>query len=268
MTQLPALLLLGGGKMGSALLAGWRTRGVEQVVVIDPDPAATALADGKVTVVTSCAAIPAGFAPAAIILAVKPQLAAEALAPLAGRIGDAVVISIMAGKTIAWLRALCGAEAAVLRAMPNTPAAVRQGVTVVCAGANVRPTQIALAEALLGCVGIVSFIENEALLDPVTAVSGSGPAYVFLLVELLEQAAIAQGIPADLAATLARQTVIGAGALLAASDQPAASLRKAVTSKAGTTEQALAVLMDPIAWPSAVNAAIAAATQRSRELSG
>lgn len=267
MTKLPALLLIGGGKMGSALLAGWRARGVERVVVIDPDPASRALADHEVTVVDTCAAIPAEFAPAAIILAVKPQIAAEALAPLAGRMADAVVISIMAGKTIAWLTAQCGTGAAVLRAMPNTPAAVRQGVTVVCAGANVRPAQRALAEALLGCVGLVSFIEDETLLDPVTAVSGSGPAYVFLLVELLEQAAIAQGISADLAAKLARQTVIGAGALLAASDQPAASLRKAVTSKGGTTEQALAVLMDPQAWPRAVNAAIEAATQRSRELS-
>jgi len=267
MSTLPTLLLLGGGKMGSAMVAGWLAEGVERVVVIDPDPMVT-VSDARVTMVRNCAEIPADFTPGAIILAVKPQLAASAITPLIGRTDSAVIISIMAGKTIAWLAEQFGAEAAVLRAMPNLPASVRQGITVMCAGPAVQPAQRLMAEAILGCVGEVAFVDDERLLDPVTAVSGSGPAYVFLLVELLERAAITQGIPADLAARLARQTVIGASALLAASDQSAEALRHAVTSKAGTTERALAVLMQPEAWPYAIDAAIEAASLRSRELSG
>ena len=139
--------------------------------------------------------------------------------------------------------------------MPNTPAAVRQGVTVACAGAGVSVPQRTLCERLLQAIGVVTWADDEALLDPVTAVSGSGPAYVFLLAELLEQAAMEQGIPADMARLLARQTVAGSGALLAASPEDAAALRRAVTSPAGTTEAALKVLMAPDAWPAAHAAA-------------
>ena len=188
-------------------------------------------------------AIPAGFAPAAVVFAVKPQNAAETL-PLYRRFaGKAVFLSIMAGRTIGGIRALLGDAAAIVRAMPNTPAAVRQGVTVACPGPGVDAPQRALCERLLQAIGVVAWVEDEGLLDPVTAVSGSGPAYVFLLAELMEQAAIEQGIPADLARLLARQTVSGSGALLAASAEDAAELRRAVTSPGGTTERALAVLM-------------------------
>ena len=173
----------------------------------------------------------------------------------------------MAGRTIAGMQALLGGEAAIVRAMPNTPAAVRQGVTVACPGLGVDTPQRVLCERLLQAIGVVAWVEDEALLDPVTAVSGSGPAYVFLLAELMEQAAREQGIPADLA-RLCAQTVSGSGALLAASEEDAAALRIAVTSPGGTTERALAVLMDSEAWPAALSKAIAAATVRSRELAG
>ena len=262
---LPPLLLLGGGKMGSAMLVGWRERGISRVVVIDPGAEAQALAGDGVEVVPSIGAVPAGFAPGAVILAVKPQMAEAAVDGLARFAGEAVIVSIMAGITINWLAGRFPGGA-IVRAMPNTPAAVRQGITVAVAGAGVAPARRALAEALLGAVGDVAMVDDEALLDPVTAVSGGGPAYVFLLVELLEAAALEQGIPADLARRLARQTVIGSAALLAASDQPADALRRAVTSPKGTTERALAVLMDDAAWPDAMRRAIAAATARSREL--
>lgn len=263
---LPGLLLLGGGKMGSAMLAGWRERGISRVVVVDPGAEAQSLAGDGVEVVDSPAAIPEGFAPQAMILAVKPQMAGEAVDGLAPFAAGAVVVSVMAGITIDWLAARFPG-CAIVRAMPNTPAAVRQGITVAVAGPGVAPARRALAESLLGAVGQVAMVDDEALLDPVTAVSGGGPAYVFLLVELLEAAALEQGVPPDLARVLARQTVIGSASLLAASDQPAEALRRAVTSPKGTTERALAVLMDDAAWPAAMRRAIAAATARSRELS-
>jgi pyrroline-5-carboxylate reductase len=179
-----------------------------------------------------------------------------------------VFLSIMAGRTISGMQALLGEAANIVRAMPNTPAAVRQGITVACPGPGVSTPQRELCDRLLQAIGTVAWVEDEALLDPVTAVSGSGPAYVFLLAELMEQAAREQGIPADLARLLARQTVAGSGALLSASKQDAADLRVAVTSPGGTTERALAVLMAPDAWPAALHEAIAAATVRSRELAG
>jgi len=179
-----------------------------------------------------------------------------------------VFLSIMAGRTLRGIARLLGAGARVVRAMPNTPAAIRQGITVACAGPEVDAEQRALCDTLLRAVGTVAWVDHEALLDPVTAVSGGGPAYVFLLAELLERAAVEQGIPADLARALARQTVAGSGALLAASEQDAAELRRAVTSPRGTTERALAVLMGDAAWPMLVSRAIAAATARSRELAG
>lgn len=270
---LPPILLVGCGKMGGAMLAGWLERGLEQAVVVEPNPAAAASLAGRhpgVAVVPDPAAVPAGFAPAALVLATKPQEAPTTL-PLYARFaaGGAVAVSIMAGKTIAGMRAALGGDGvAVVRAMPNTPAAVRQGFTVACAGPGVTGAQRDLSDALLAAIGEVAWVEEEGLLDPVTAVSGGGPAYVFLLAELLERAAVEQGIPADLARRMARRTVAGSGALLAASDQDAADLRRAVTSPKGTTERALAVLMTEEAWPAHISRAIAAATARSRELAG
>ncbi len=263
---LPPLLLLGGGRMGGAMLAGWRERGLAPSFVIDPAPAAAALAGNGIQVVATVDGVPPGFTPAAVVLAVKPQQADAALPGVArfGRDG-AVVLSIMAGRTIAGLQALLGA-APVVRAMPNTPAAIRQGIAVACPGPGVTPGQQALCDGLLASVGEVAWVDDERLLDPVTAVSGGGPAYVFLLAELLERAAVEQGIPPALARQLARVTVAGSGALLAASDEDASALRVAVTSPAGTTERALAVLMADAAWPALLSRAIDAATRRSREL--
>jgi len=266
--NIPPILLVGCGRMGSAMLSGWREQGLAASVAVDPAPTASAWSAPDLTVVPDAGSIPEEFAPTAVVFAVKPQNAAETLPSYQRFAGKAVFLSIMAGRTIGGIRSLLGEGAAIVRAMPNTPAAVRQGVTVACPGEGVSTQQRVLCERLLQAIGVVAWVEDEALLDPVTAVSGSGPAYVFLLAELMEQAAREQGIPPDLARLLARQTVAGSGALLAASSEDAANLRVAVTSPGGTTERALAVLMAPDAWPAALSKAIAAATTRSRELAG
>jgi pyrroline-5-carboxylate reductase len=266
--SIPPILLVGCGRMGSAMLAGWREQGLAASVAVDPAPAASAWSGADLSVVPDVSEVPQGFAPAAVVFAVKPQNAAETLPQYRQFVGQAVFLSIMAGRTIGGMRGLLGDSAAIVRAMPNTPAAVRQGVTVACPAQGVDTPQRLLCERLLQAIGIVAWVEDEALLDPVTAVSGSGPAYVFLLAELMEQAAREQGIPPDLARLLARQTVAGSGALLAASKEDAAELRIAVTSPGGTTERALAVLMAADAWPTALSRAIADATRRSRELAG
>jgi pyrroline-5-carboxylate reductase len=254
--------------MGSAMLSGWRERGLAPSVAVDPAASAAEFAGSDLTVVADAGAIPDGFAPAAVVLAVKPQNAAATLPAYSRFAPSAVFLSIMAGRTIAGIGALLGSTTAIVRAMPNTPASVRQGVAVGCSNSHVGTAQKALCDRLLQAIGKVAWVDDEALLDPVTAVSGSGPAYVFLLAELMEQAAIEQGIPPELARLLARQTVSGSGALLAASTEDAAALRKAVTSPGGTTAEALSVLMNPDAWPVAMSQAIAAATRRSRELAG
>jgi pyrroline-5-carboxylate reductase len=250
------------------MLSGWRERGLSPSFAVDPAPDAARNAGADLTVVGDLASVPDGFAPSAVVLAVKPQSAAEALPSYARYSGSAVFLSIMAGRTIAGIQALLGGAAAIVRAMPNTPAAVRQGVTVATPSPLVTAGQRALCDTLLRAIGVVEWVDREALLDPVTAVSGSGPAYVFLLAELMEQAAIEQGIAPDLARVLARQTVAGSGALLAASAESAAELRKAVTSPGGTTEAALKLLMASDAMPKSLSEAIAAATRRSRELAG
>lgn len=262
---LPPLLLVGCGKMGGAMLAGWRDRGLSKTIIIDPH---LPTPPPGVTLLAEPAAIPGDFRPAAVVLAIKPQEAPASLPHHARFAGSAVFVSVMAGRTVGGMRALLGSGAAVVRAMPNTPAAIRQGFTVAFAGPDVTPAQRRLADALLSATGEVAWVEEETLLDPVTAVSGGGPAYVFLLAELLEAAAREQGIPPDLARRMARATVAGSGALLAASAEDAAQLRRNVTSPKGTTERALAVLMAEEAWPALMSRAIAAATARSRELAG
>ncbi|MGH7108488.1 MAG: pyrroline-5-carboxylate reductase [Acetobacteraceae bacterium] len=268
---LPPLLLVGCGRMGGAMLAAWLEQGLARSVVVDPAPRLPPDAAAAITV-TDAGQIPAGFAPEAVVFAVKPQQADAVLPEFARFASSSVFLSIMAGRTLASLQARLGPgaghTAAIVRAMPNTPAAIRAGTTVACAGPGVGDARKALCERLLAAVGRVAWVADESLLDPVTAVSGSGPAYVFLLAELLERAGIEQGLPADLARLLARRTVSGAGALLAASEEDAAALRRAVTSPGGTTERALAVLMDESAWPGTLSRAIAAATHRSRELAG
>lgn len=266
---LPDLLLVGCGKMGGAMLSGWLERGLSRAVVVEPFAQSAAGFAGRATVVPDAAAIPADFRPAAVILAIKPQEAPATL-PAYARFATAetLVVSIMAGRSVASMRDALGAQAAVVRAMPNTPAAVRQGFTAAFAAAGVTAAQKALADALLQAVGEVAWVGDEDQINPVTAVSGGGPAYVFLLAEVMEKAAIEQGLPPDLARRMARATVAGSGALLAASPQDAADLRKAVTSPKGTTERALNVLMAPEAWPDLMSKAIQAATDRARELAG
>jgi len=268
MGAIPPILLVGCGRMGSAMLSGWREQGLAPSVAVDPAPSAAAFAAPDMTVVADPTQIPDTFVPAAVVLAVKPQNAAATLPAYTRYTPNTVFLSIMAGRTMAGISALIGSSASVVRAMPNTPAAVRQGVTVACPSPGVSTQQKTLCDRLLQAIGKVAWVEDEALLDPVTAVSGSGPAYVFLLAELMEQAAVEQGIPPDLARLLARQTVAGSGALLAASPEDASALRVAVTSPGGTTAEALSVLMNPDAWPIAMSQAIAAATRRSRKLAG
>ena len=267
---LPPLLLIGCGKMGGAMLAGWLELGLPaETVVVEPSEAAVGALAGRIRHVGSMAEIPAGFAPAAIILATKPQEAANALPALTPLCGPgAVFISIMAGCNVAGMNALLGGRALLIRAMPNTPAAIRRGFTVAFAGPGVSEAQCELANRLLSAIGEAAWVDDETLIDPVTAVSGGGPAYVFLLAELMERAAISQGLPPDLARRLARATVAGSGALLDVSGEDTATLRRNVTSPKGTTERALAVLMREGAWPALMEEAIEAATARSRELAG
>jgi pyrroline-5-carboxylate reductase len=230
-TGLPPLLLVGCGKMGGAMLAGWLERGLRDAVVVEPNPVAAGAFAEKVRVVATPANVPADFRPAAVVLAIKPQEAAATLPGLSRFVApDTVFLSIMAGQTVAGIRAGLGAGAVVVRAMPNTPAAVRQGFTVTYPAPEVSPPQRGLADALLASVGEVAWVEDEALLDPVTAVSGGGPAYVFLLAEVMEAAAVEQGLPPDLARRMARATVAGSGSLLAASAEDAAALRRRLQS--------------------------------------
>ena len=265
--RLPALLLVGGGRMGSALLNGWRAQGLSELFVIDPAPAAHMLKGEGVKIIRGADELPADFAPAAIILAVKPQMAEAALPAYARFAQSALFVSIMAGKTTHGLSRLLSGAQTIVRAMPNTPAAVRQGISVAYATPNLTAAHKDLATQLLSAVGEVAWVADEDLLDPVTAISGGGPAYVFLLTELLEQAGLDQGLPAELAHSLARQTVIGSASLLAASSETPAALRSAVTSPGGTTAEALKLLREDNAWPKTFKLAIEAATQRARALS-
>jgi pyrroline-5-carboxylate reductase len=207
--------------------------------------------------------------PAAVVIAVKPQNADEAVPWLAPVVGaDTVVLSIMAGKTLQFLAGALPPGSAIVRSMPNTPAAIGRGITVAVPNPNVTPDQRTLADKLLAATGTVEWVEDEGLLDPVTAVSGSGPAYVFLLAESLARAGAAAGLPPDLAARLACATVAGSGELLHRSALDAATLRQNVTSPGGTTAAALEVLMAADGLDRLMKDAVAAATRRARELAG
>src|SRR6266849_3982146 len=263
------LVLIGAGKMGGALLEGWIGLGVDpaSIVAIEPQPAASieALAARGVRINPD----PASICPDAIVIAVKPQIAAEIMPNAASLMSPStVVISIMAGRTIAFLASALPHNAAVVRAMPNTPAAIGRGITVAVANSRVSSAQRQLADALLRATGAVEWIDDETLMDAVTAVSGSGPAYVFLLTESLARAGEKAGLPAELAVRLARATVAGSGELLHRSSIDAAVLRQNVTSPGGTTAAALEVLMAPDGLDLLMERAIAAATRRSRELAG
>jgi pyrroline-5-carboxylate reductase len=263
------LVLVGAGKMGGAMLEGWHRLGLtfDRIVAIEPAPAPEIITLGQrgLRINPTLDTIAA----AAIVIAVKPQIAAAAMTGLARLIrADTVTISIMAGRTLGFLQQALPAQAAIVRAMPNTPASVGRGITVAVPNARVSGAQRDLADRLLRAVGAVEWVADEALMDAVTAVSGSGPAYVFLLAESLARAGAAAGLPAELAARLARATVAGAGELLHRSPLDAAALRQNVTSPGGTTAAALDVLMRKGGLDAVIEQAVIAATRRSRELAG
>ncbi|MFN3744739.1 MAG: pyrroline-5-carboxylate reductase [Hyphomicrobiaceae bacterium] len=264
------LVLAGAGNMGGAMLAGWLKRGLSpmQIIVQDPGPppaTAELLTKHGIRTVHAVDSLPAP--PSVLLMAVKPQVMDEVFPPLARLVGPGtVVLSIAAGRTIASFEKHLPAGAAVVRSIPNTPAAVGRGITVAAANAHVTDRHRRTVTELLSAVGEVAWVDDEALIDPVTAVSGSGPAYVFYLVEALAAAGVAAGLKADLAMQLARATVSGAGELLHQSPLDAATLRQNVTSPNGTTYAALQVLMAKDGLEALMTAAVAAATRRSREL--
>lgn len=266
------MLLVGCGKMGGAMLTGWLERRiVEQVVVVEPSAEAVAPFRDKPGVYLSkgIEGVAPHFQPDIVVFAVKPQSMADVLPSYTRFVRpQTVFLSIAAGKTIASFAALLGRRASIIRAMPNTPAAVGRGITVLCANPNVTPDQMAVSQQLLEAVGEVAWIGDERMMDAVTAVSGSGPAYVFLMIEALAEAGEKAGLPAKLAAQLARATVSGSGELARLSSEPADVLRKNVTSPGGTTAAALEVLMADDGLRPLLDAAVAAAARRSRELAG
>jgi pyrroline-5-carboxylate reductase len=260
------IVLAGAGKMGGAMLSGWLARGLDPriVGVIEPHPSdeISALAAKGVRLNPTPKEV---GAVASLVVALKPQMFREAGPMLQRYAGSStLVVSIMAGTTIASLEESCGSS--VVRAMPNTPAAIGRGITVAVAAKNVGPDQRAVADALLRATGSVEWVDDESLMDAVTAVSGSGPAYIFLLAEELARAGVEAGLPPELAARLARETVAGSGELLHRSELASATLRENVTSPGGTTAAALEVLMAPDGMQSLLTRAVAAATKRSREL--
>jgi pyrroline-5-carboxylate reductase len=262
------LVLVGAGKMGGAMLEGWHRMGLafDNIVALEPQPSPeiATLGERGLRINPEFDTITA----TAIVIAVKPQVAPDALPPLARVIAaDTVIVSIMAGRTLAFLQKMFP-DAAVVRAMPNMPAAIGRGITVAVPNARVTAAQRSLAHKLLAATGAVEWIKDELLMDAVTAVSGSGPAYVFLLAESLARAGAAAGLPADLAGRLARATVAGSGEMLARSPQDPATLRKSVTSPGGTTAAALDILMSKDGLDPVLEKAVASATKRSRELAG
>jgi pyrroline-5-carboxylate reductase len=252
--------------MGGAMLSGWLSRGLDakRVAVLEPQPSSEigALVTKGVRLNPSPKQL---GSIATLMIALKPQTFPKAGSALKSFSGPStLVVSIMAGITIASIEAACGGS--VVRAMPNTPAAIGRGITVAVAAENVSAAQRAVADALLRATGSVEWVDDESLMDAVTAVSGSGPAYIFLLAEELARAGVEAGLPQELATKLARETVAGSGELLHRSDTPSATLRQNVTSPGGTTAAALEVLMGPDGMQSLLTRAVAAATKRSREL--
>jgi pyrroline-5-carboxylate reductase len=264
-----SLVLAGAGKMGGALLRAWLDRGYDprKISVIEPRPSPelVELAGAK-----GFAMGPPSRPPQVLVLAMKPQNldeAAAGLAPFASR--DTLVVSILAGKTIANVAARLPHATAIVRAMPNLAAAVARGMAVLAANATATPDQRATAEALFAAAGRVDWLAGEELIDAATAVSGSGPAYVFYLAEALASAGAALGLPADIAARLARATVEGAGELLfQCPESTVAQLRENVTSRGGTTAAALEVLMAQDGLTPLIDRAMKAARQRAAALSG
>lgn len=266
------LLLVGCGKMGAALLAGWLTSGLshDSVRIVDPyKEAAHALVPllDKSRFAANISALPKKFAPGYVILAVKPQMMDQVMAEITSVPGEnSVFLSIAAGRTIGYFERHLGADKAIIRAMPNTPAAIGKGISVACPNAQVSEEQKTVCHELLAAAGAVEWVERESLIDAVTAISGSGPAYVFHLVEALASAGEAIGLDRPLADKLALHTICGAGALLEQSEMDARQLRRNVTSPGGTTEAALDILMGDEGLGKLMMKTVRAAQQRSKEL--
>jgi pyrroline-5-carboxylate reductase len=263
------LWLAGAGNMGLALLSGWLAQGLPPglIRVQEPAPSPEAKAVAARHGIALQAKLAAGTPPSVLVVAVKPQVMDEVFADLARHVSaQTLLLSIAAGRTVAGFERQLPAKAPVVRAMPNMAVSVGRGITVCVPNAHVSPAQRATCDGLLGAVGEVAWVEEEGLLDAVTAVSGSGPAYVFYLAECLAQAGINAGLPPELAQKLATATVAGAGELLHRSQDDAATLRQRVTSTGGTTHAALQVLMADNGLAPLLREAVAAATRRSREL--
>ena len=263
------LVLLGAGKMGSAMLEGWLARGLDprKLTVLEPQPAKSVKALTRRGVALNPKGKP--LTASAVVIAVKPQSAPEAVWALKPFVNNATLsLSIMAGRTLGFLQEALPPQTAIVRAMPNTPAAIGRGITVACPNRKVSARQRRLASDLLAAMGTVEWVSDEGLMDAVTAVSGSGPAYVFLLAEALAQAGVAAGLPPDLAQKLARETVAGSGELLHRSPLDAAVLRENVTSPGRHHGSGTRRADEPSGLAALMRSAVAAATARSRELAG
>lgn len=257
------LVLLGCGKMGSALLAGWLDGGLPATAihVIEPAPSDW-LRDTGVAING-----PLPESPALVLIAVKPQMMTDALPAIRGFGAGTLFVSIAAGTPIRAFEEALGNSARIVRAMPNTPAAVGQGITALIGNTHATMADLDMSEGLMRAVGQTVCLDDEGQMDAVTALSGSGPAYVFHLIEAMAQAGVAEGLPPEMAMRLARATVAGSGALVAGTEEEAEQLRINVTSPGGTTAAALGVLMDDAdGLPPLLTRAIKAAADRSREL--
>ncbi len=266
------ILLVGCGKMGGALLEGWLEHQFEitDIIVVEPNFKITQnfVARG-LKIVKDIDSLPENFQPDVIVFAVKPQVMDEVVSPYGKlNVQSTIFVSIAAGKTIAYFEKALGARVAIVRAMPNPPAAIQRGITVACGNKKTSRVQRDICHRLLKAVGEVEWVQDEGLIDAVTALSGGGPAYVFFLVEVMAKAGMASGLPEGLSERLARLTVAGAGELLHRSVEPASKLRENVTSPGGTTAEALKILMEGDAWQPLMDLAIAKATARSKELKG
>lgn len=272
MADLPnSLLLVGCGKMGGAMLEGWLRMGLsaETITILDPHASPSLLAACEQHGISLNPSHETIRQPEVLVLGIKPQMLDEAAPGLSDLVGPhTMIVSILAGKTIANVIDRIPKAGAVVRAMPNLPASVLRGVTGMVASPQTSEAQRAAAETLLSAVGQVEWLEHEGLIDAVTAVSGSGPAYVFYLTECLARAGAAAGLPPDLAERLARATVEGSGELLHRSELAPGTLRENVTSPGGTTAAALAVLMAADGLEPLMRDAVAAARRRAEELSG
>jgi pyrroline-5-carboxylate reductase len=266
------LVLIGAGKMGTAMLQGWLDAGIEpdQVTIFDPSPPPETMAVIKQYSISHNPSVGSVSGVEAILVAIKPQMVDEVLPSMADlATNNPLVVSVVAGKTISAFRQHFGSDVPVIRTIPNTPAAVGRGITAMAASDGVSREQSALATALLASLGEVVSVSDEAMIDACTAISGSGPAYIFYMTECMTAAAMELGLPADIAEQLARATVAGAGELMRATGTPAGVLRENVTSPKGTTHAALQVLMaDGDGMKQLMVRATAKAEQRSRELAG